>query len=149
MTLTAQQERFADEYLIDLNATAAYKRAGYKSIGNAAEAGASRLLSNAKVQQYVQQRMADRTKRTELSQDYVLKTIMDTVERCRQAEPVRDREGNETGEYKFDSTAVLRGAELLGKHLKMFTDKTELTGANGGPIDQSITVSFVRPQNGD
>lgn len=145
--LTAQQSRFVDEYLVDLNATAAYKRAGYKSIGNAAEAGASRLLSNAKVQHYVQQRMVERTKRTEVSQDYVLRTIIETVERCKQAEAVRDKEGMETGEYKFDASAVLKGAELLGKHLKMFTDKTELTGANGGPVQvTTIERRIVDPK---
>lgn len=132
--LTEQQSRFVDEYLIDLNATAAYKRAGYKAQGNVAESSASRLLSNAKVAKHVQSRMNDRAKRTEVTQDYVLNTIVQTMERCKQGEPVRDREGNETGEWKFEPGAVLKGAELLGKHLKMFTDKTELTGPNGGPV---------------
>ena len=54
MALTPKQARFVAEYLIDLNATAAYKRAGYDAKGNAAEAGASRLLSNAKVAQAIQ-----------------------------------------------------------------------------------------------
>lgn len=36
--------------------------------------------------------------------------------------------------------------ELLGKHLKLFTDKVENTGANGGPMQQEITVTFVKPQ---
>lgn len=36
--------------------------------------------------------------------------------------------------------------ELLGKHLKLFTDKTELTGVDGGPIQENITVTFVRPK---
>jgi len=48
--LTAKQRRFADEYLIDLNATAAYKRAGYAGDGHGAEVNASRLLSNAEVE---------------------------------------------------------------------------------------------------
>lgn len=72
MKLTAKHKKFADEYLIDLNATAAYGRAGYKAKGNAAEVNASRLLSNAKVQEYIQQRMKDRAKRTEITQDRVL-----------------------------------------------------------------------------
>ncbi len=46
--LTAKQKTFVNEYLVDLNATAAYKRAGYTVRGNAAEANASRLLRNAK-----------------------------------------------------------------------------------------------------
>ena len=47
--MNAKQKRFADEYLVDLNATAAYKRAGYVVEGNVDEAAASRLLSNVKV----------------------------------------------------------------------------------------------------
>jgi hypothetical protein len=49
--LNSKQQRFVQEYLIDLNATAAYKRAGYKcSSDAAAQAHASRLLGNAEVQ---------------------------------------------------------------------------------------------------
>lgn len=70
--LTPKQKRFADEYLIDLNATAAYKRAGYIASGNAAEVNASRLLSNAKVQLYMAERMKAREVRTEITQDRVL-----------------------------------------------------------------------------
>lgn len=36
--------------------------------------------------------------------------------------------------------------ELLGKHLKLFTDKVENLGPNGGPIEENITVTFVRPK---
>jgi phage terminase small subunit len=35
--------------------------------------------------------------------------------------------------------------ELLGKHLKLFTDKVEQTGADGGPVQTSMTVKFVKP----
>jgi phage terminase small subunit len=42
--LTTRQQAFVREYLIDLNATAAYKRSGYKSQGRAAENAASRML---------------------------------------------------------------------------------------------------------
>lgn len=51
--LTLKQQRFVSEYCIDLNATAAYTRAGYQARGNAAEASASRLLRNAKVRQII------------------------------------------------------------------------------------------------
>jgi phage terminase small subunit len=72
MPLTAKQQRFVDEYLIDLNATAAYKRAGYAGEGNSAEAAASRLLSNVKVSWAIQAAMKEREKRTEITQDRVL-----------------------------------------------------------------------------
>ena len=83
--------------------------------------------------------MDARSDRTKISTDYVLTTtIQDTVERCRQAKPVTYRngdlaltetpEGKDVPAYAFDSSAVLRGCELLGKHLKLFTDKVEHSG---------------------
>jgi phage terminase small subunit len=71
--LTDKQKRFADEFLIDLNASAAYQRAGYKSTGNAAEASASQLLRNPKVAEYLAERRAARQERTEITQDDVLR----------------------------------------------------------------------------
>ena len=74
MKLTPKQKIFVDEYLIDLNATRAYKVAypNVKKDETAAAAGA-RLLRNVKVEGYVKERMKDREKRTEITQDRVLK----------------------------------------------------------------------------
>ena len=47
--MTPKQQRFVEEYLVDLNASAAYARAGYVARGNSAEVNASRLLRNAQV----------------------------------------------------------------------------------------------------
>lgn len=76
MALTPKQKIFVDEYLIDLNATRAYKMA-YPNVTKeetAAAAGA-RLLRNVKVEEYIQERMKDREKRTEITQDMVLKEL--------------------------------------------------------------------------
>ena len=76
MALTPKQKIFADEYLIDPNATRAYKMA-YPNVTKeetAAAAGA-RLLRNVKVEEYIQERMKDREKRTEITQDMVLKEL--------------------------------------------------------------------------
>lgn len=70
MALTAKQERFVAEYLIDLNATQAAKRAGY-SERTANEQG-SRLLANVKVSAAIAEAQAKRSKRTEITQDRVL-----------------------------------------------------------------------------
>lgn len=123
--MTPRQQRFRDEYLVDLNGTQAAIRAGYSA--QTAEAAASRLLRNVKVSEGIKVAMKERERRTEITADYVLSTIRDTVERCRQAEPVLNRDGEPTGEYRFDAQAVLKGTELLGKHLKMWTDKVETT----------------------
>lgn len=68
--LTDKQQRFCDEYLIDLNATQAAIRAGY-SVKTASEQGV-RLLRNVKVQECIQERKKDRAERTEITQDRVL-----------------------------------------------------------------------------
>lgn len=138
MALTDKQQRFVAEYLIDLNATQAAIRAGYSEKTAGSVGGEN--LKKPEIAKAIQAAMSKRTERTQVDADYVLRTIVDTIERCKQAEPVRDRDGEATGEYKFDAGAVLKGAELLGKHLKLFTDKTELTGANGSPL--TINVCF-------
>ena len=73
MALTAKQQRFVDEYLIDLNATQAAIRAGYSP--KTADQQASRLLTNVKVRQYLAQRQGERAERTEITQDMVLKEL--------------------------------------------------------------------------
>lgn len=74
--LTKNQKIFCDEYLIDLNATRAYKVA-YKNVtkDETAAASSSRLLRNVKVKDYVNERMKAREKRTEVTQDKVLKEL--------------------------------------------------------------------------
>ncbi len=130
--LTAKQERFVAEYLIDLNATQAAIRAGYSE--NTAQMIGSENLSKPIIATAVAAAQAKRSERTEITQDYVLASIMETMERCKQAEPVTYQNGNpvmiDTADgdiapaYKFDAAAVLKGAELLGRHLAMFTDKS-------------------------
>lgn len=136
MALTAKQQRFVAEYLVDLNATQAAIRAGYAA--KRADATGYENLRKPEVAAAVSESMKARESRTQITQDYVLKTIVDTVERCRQASPVLDRrgepvmvelpDGSTAPAYAFDAQAVLKGAELLGKHLKLFTDKVEHSG---------------------
>lgn len=147
--LTPQQSRFVDEYLIDLNATQAYHRAGYKAKGRAAENNASRLLGNAGVQQAIQERMNDRSERTKIDADFVLHGIAKNIKRCEQAAPVLDREGSpvivDDGEgnlaaaYKYDATNALKGYELLGKHLKLFTEKVDHSSEDGSMSPKNVT----------
>lgn len=76
MKLTRNQKIFVDEYLIDLNATRAYK-AAYKSCkkDETARTNSSRLLTNANIKKYIDEKMKEREKRTEITQDKVLKEL--------------------------------------------------------------------------
>jgi phage terminase small subunit len=84
--------------------------------------------------------MDKRSKTLEIDAEYVLKTIRDTIERCSQAAQVKQADGSVSGEYRFDATNVLKGSELLGKHLKMFTDKLDV----GGQGDNPLQIQIVR-----
>jgi len=150
MALTAKQRIFADEYLIDLNATRAYKVA-YPKIKNdeTAAANSSRVLRNAKVEEYIQKRMKDREKRTEITQDMVIKELAKigfanvtdyvTIE----GPYVKVKQTEDTPSKKFGAIAGIKeGAngieikmndkgkalELIGRHLGMWKDKVEVSG---------------------
>lgn len=122
--ITPRQQRFVDEYLIDLNGTKAAIRAGYSA--KTANEQAARLMVNANIKEAVRNSMKKRAERTGVTQDYIVQTILATMDRCSQAEAVTDREGNQTGEYKFDAGNVLKGADLLGRHLGMWNDKLKV-----------------------
>lgn len=73
MALSKKQELFCKEYLVDLNATQAYKRAGYSvKSDNAAGVEASKLLRNPKIEARIKELMDHRSKRTEVTADKVL-----------------------------------------------------------------------------
>ena len=123
--LTPKQQRFVDEYLIDLNATQAAIRAGYSE--KTAQEQSSRMLSNVIVSDAIRQAQQERQKRTLVTQDDVIRGLL--------------TEAEWQGEGSSHSARVSAWAHL-GKHLNMFTDKIEHTGPNGGAIDLSLKVVF-------
>ena len=131
--LTNRQKVFTEEYVKDLNASQAAQRAGYAEVSSRSHS--SELMSDPKIQAEIQKNMDARSERTKIDADYVLNTIRDTVERCRQAEPVLDKEGFETGVWKFDAANVLKGCDLLGKHLKLWSDAPK--------VDLSLNLSTL------
>lgn len=72
-SLTEKQKRFAAEYLIDLNATAAAKRAGYSE--KTAYSMGQRLLKNVEVQTAIQKRQAKLQSKLEITQETVLQEL--------------------------------------------------------------------------
>lgn len=73
MALNDKQRRFAQEYLVDLNATQAAIRAGYSE--KTAKSQGNRLLTNADVAKAIQKGQAKREERTEITQDMVLQEL--------------------------------------------------------------------------
>ena len=71
--LTEMQERFCQEYIIDLNATQAAIRAGYSE--KTAYSQGQRSLKKVEIQAYLQEKMKERAERTEITQDKVLKEL--------------------------------------------------------------------------
>lgn len=118
--LTPKQSRFVEEYLVDGNATQAAVRAGY-SQKTAREIGCENLT---KPHIHGALRDARRvvSEKTRLTVEWVETRLMLVAERCLQHEPVVDRNGNPTGEYRFDAAGANRALELLGKRLKMFDE---------------------------
>lgn len=73
MALTAKQQRFVDEYLIDLNATQAAIRAGYSQ--KTARSISNENLTKPDIQAAIEKGMKDRSGRVEITQDMVLKEL--------------------------------------------------------------------------
>ena len=128
------------EYIIDRNAKQAAIRSNYSE--KTAESQGSRLLSNVKVMNAIDKLLEQRQKRTLITADYILNSLKSVAERCMQKEAILDRNGEPTGEYKFDSAGATRSLELLGKNQKLFTDKTEIAGANGEPLKLDIKIDY-------
>lgn len=73
MIVNKRQRQFCEEYLIDLNATQAAIRAGYKE--TFAHTNAPKLLQNTTIKAKIDELMQERAKRTEITQDRVLKEL--------------------------------------------------------------------------
>lgn len=143
--LTLKQQRFVEEYLIDLNATQAAIRAGY-SVKTAKEIGCENL-SKPNISSEIAKAMAERSKRTGVTADRVIEelakigfiNISDVVNlrtgkilteaqkedlACIQSIKIKETEFGEDREVKFyDKKSAL---ELLGKHLGLFTDRIDI-----------------------
>ena len=72
-----KHERFCQEYIIDLNVTKAYMRAYPDSSEKAAATGGGRLLRNAEISARLKELLAERQKRTQVTQDMVVQRLAD------------------------------------------------------------------------
>ena len=131
--MTAKQQRFCDEYLIDLDGTKAAIRAGYSP--KTARSIASENLTKPYIREYIDERMAEKEKKLIASQDEVLKYLTKVLRGESQSEVVVIvSSGDFTTEAQKlkkapDEKERLKAAELLGKRYGLYTDKHEVTGS--------------------
>ena len=109
--LNPKQQRFVEEYLVDLNASAAARRAGYSQ--KSAVYCARRLMQLPHVLTAVEEGKAARSLRTAIRQDQVLAELYD----------IATAEASDASGAAVKLTSKLRALELLGKHLGIFEGK--------------------------
>lgn len=174
MSLTPKQQRFVQEYLVDLNATQAAIRAGYSA--KRADAIGYDLLRNTEVAKAVQAAMKVREDRTHITQDRVLQELariafFDIRKLYRE-----DGTLKKPTELDDDAAAVLAGIDVIEmggeegaapmatkkakvfdkgtalqlamRHLGMLNDKLGLSAPGGGPIEtvSRVTRTIIDPK---
>lgn len=148
--LTEKQQKFVDEYLVDLNATQAAIRAGY-SVKTAEQMG-YKLVHKSSVSEVIKKEQAKLSKRTGISQERILRELAKIGFSNLKEYVAWDADGIHLKDSAEVDGAVLQSVtetylpsggvktevkahdkakalELLGKHLGMWVDKTEITGA--------------------
>lgn len=164
--LTPKQQRFVEEYLIDLNATQAAIRAGY-SEKTARDIGCENL-AKPNIAKAIEEAQNKRQEQTQIDAAYVLKRlveidqmdVLDIMDDQMKIRPVNEwpkvwrqyvvnLENLELSDgegcfKKIKWPDKVKNLELLGKHVSVgaFKDKIEHTGPNGGPINMSLKVVF-------
>lgn len=155
MALTPKQKRFVAEYLVDLNATAAAKRAGYSQ--KTAHSIGQENLTKPEIQSAIQEAQTERQQRTEITQDMVLREAaklaffdirkmfdkngkpLDITELDDDTaaalvgldvQDISDNDGDYVGFVKkYKMADKLRALELLGKHTGAFEKHDAQTAA--------------------
>ncbi len=162
--LTAKQQRFVEEYIVDLNATQAAIRAGYSEKG-AAQQG-ERLLRNVEIASAVAEGQRQRSERTEVTAERVLQELGRIGFADLRTAFAADGSLKPVEEWSDDLAAAVSAVEVItkpagvddngralvqhvhklklwdknsalekiGKHLAMFVERHEHTGKGGEPL---------------
>ena len=156
MTLNAKQQRFADEYLVDRNATQAAIRAGYSA--KTAGSQGQRFLKAPEIRAAIEIGEAERKKRTEITADWVLHRLKmladgdirrlydangellnpadlddETAYAVASVEVVTEQKGRGIVEHTAKMKLSDKRAALvdIGRHLGMFKDKVDVEHSGG------------------
>ena len=113
---------FAEEWLKTTNATQSAIKAGYSA--RTAYSAGNRLLKKVDVKQYIDERLAEMKESSIADTNEVMQFLSSTMR------------GDIPDQFGLDPALNdrIKAAELLGKRYKMFTDKQEISGADGEPI---------------
>ena len=120
--LKPKEFTFAEEWLKTMNATQSAIKAGYSE--RTAYSAGNRLLKKVEVKQYIDERLAEMQESSIADTDEVMQFLSSTMR------------GDIPDQFGLDPALNdrLKAAELLGKRYKLFTDKQEISGADGEPI---------------
>ena len=141
--LTAKQQRFCDEYLIDLNATQAAIRAGYSE--KTARVIGQENLTKPAIKEYIDERMAEMEAKLVADSKEVMRYLTSVLRGQSQSEiVVIEGTGEGCSDARLmmkapDENQRLKAAELLGKAHMLFTEKVQ----QDVDMDFNITVKRV------
>jgi len=127
--LTPKQQLFCDEYLIDLNATQAAIRAGYKVKNlETAESIGRENLGKPRVKAYIDERLAKKASSLIASQDDVLRLLTGIIAGEEEGTALVGigQGAQSVRQVPPTNTEKIRAAEILGKYYKLFTDRQEI-----------------------
>lgn len=150
--LTLKQQRFIEEYLIDLNATQAAIRAGYST--HSASSIGRENLNKLEIKSAIEKALAERSKRTGINADRIVEElakiaflnptdIININDASIKEESKREDtaainyikikssvgENGEMIEREIKTYDKIKALELLGKHIGMFSDKFKIEGS--------------------
>lgn len=133
-----KHKAFADEYLITLNATESYASV-YGCSYNTARTNGARLLANANIKKYIDERLEAKEESRIASQDEILQILTDIARGITEEEVVQFSQlGEELRTIRKPTIKDrMKASELLGKRYRMWTDKLEIKE------DSSIQIEIV------
>lgn len=148
--MTEKQKIFADEYLIDLNATRAY-RVAYPAVkkDETAKSAGSRMLTNVNVKKYINERLEEIHSEKAADAKEVMEYLTAVLRgESRSEEIVVEGLGDGLSKAKTMEKAPsekdrLKAAELLGKRYSLFTDKVEMEA------DMELNIAIDYGEEGD
>ena len=154
--LIEKHAKFCEFYIITLNGSQSAIDAGFAP--KSARVTASKLLTNPNIEAYIQHLRNEQSERTKIDADYVLGTIVNVMQaaqqgnrkekwdyedKCMKKVIIETDDGVAAEVWERDNNAVLKGAELLGKHLNLWKETLNLQN-NGKDLPEQKVTNVVK-----